>query len=341
MSCNETGNANSLPIGIRKEVTYLTPIHTTFDAGELVNPIFPNSYDSNVEPNKAFVKSLNGQRGMSASDATKGLNVRSLTITGDLKQNGYGFIKECFQSVSSYSVDHMIYKDESDAENCKADTYTIWLPEITNGVETGERLDGCIPLSLDEDPVEGTFTAAFVPSKKAVLTIANTIPTYPTDYNVDALTFPNFNKSTGKLVFAGNVLMTSSLTYNITYTLSDDNTGFYDENGDRDSFHIESQETTIAYTSPLGTLATATNISKTLLDDVEENTVRDFEFRIVEDATTKVVTTFSAIAQGEVTERGGSGLYNFTCNLMPVLDANGTSLITNVYDGYGDITLEL
>jgi hypothetical protein len=340
MSCNEMGNAKSLPIGIRKEVTYLTPVHTTFDVGELVNPIFPNSYESNVDAQKAFTKSHSGFRGMTEGDAIKGLNVRSLTITGDMKQNGYGFIKECFQSVSAYVTDHMEFKDEDASNNCKDDTYTIWIPEVTNGVEGGERLAGCIPLSLEEDLVAGTFTASYVPSTRTVLTAANTIPTYPTDYNVDALTFPNFNKSTGKLVFAGNVLKTSALTTTITYTLDDANTGFYDENGDRNSFYIEGQETSVAYTSPLGNAATTSNISKTLLDDIENNTARDFELRIVEDATTKVVTTFKAIANGETTERGGSGLYNFSCTFMPIIDG-GTSLTTSVYDGYGDITAEL
>jgi len=340
MSCDLMGNAKSLPIGIRKEVTYLTPIHTTFDAGELVNPIFPTSYDSNVDTQKAFNKTLTGSRGLNADDATKGLNVRSLTISGDMRQNGYGFIKECFQQVSSYDTDHMVFKDESSTVNCVSGTYTIWIPEINNGVEGGERLAGCIPLTLDENLVEGTFEAVFTPSTKTALTVANTIPTYPTDYNIDALSFPNFNKSTGKLVFAGNALMTSSLSTNISYTLDDGNAGFYDENGDRNSFYIEGQETSVSYTSPLANIATISNISKTLMDDNENNTARDFELRIVEDATTKVVTTFKAIANGETTEKGGSGLYNFSCDFKPVLDS-GTSLTTVVYDGYSDITAEL
>jgi len=340
MSCTNVGSANTTVIGIRKEVVYRTPVHTTFDSGELVNPIFANSYDSNVETNKGFSKSHNGQRGMSIDDATKGLNVRSLTITGDMKQNGYGFIKECFQSESSFDTDHMVFKDEDADNNCKNDTYTVWIPEINNGVETGERLAGCIPLTLDEDLVEGTFTATFTPSTRAALTVANTIPTYPTDYNVGPLSFPNFNKSTGKLVFAGNVLQTSSLTTNISYTLDDANSGFYDENGDRDSFKIEGQETTVSYTSPLADAITTKNISKTLLDDRENNTSRAFEVRIVEDATNKVVTTFDAVAQGETSERGGSGLYTFSCELKPVLNSS-TSLITKVYDEYGDITPEL
>jgi hypothetical protein len=340
MSCNNTGNANTSVIGMRKESTYLTPIHTTFDAGELVNPVFANSYESNLEGNKGFSKSHNGQRGMSAADATKGLNVRSLTITGDLKQNGYGFIKESFQQESAYVTDHMEFKDEDANNNCVAGTYTFWIPEINNGVESGERLAGCIPLTLDEDLVVGTFTAVYTPSTRTALTVANTIPTYPTDYNVDALSFPNFNKSTGKLVFGGNILQTSSLTTNITYTLDDANSGFYDENGDRNDFKIEGQETTISYTSPLSDAVTANNISKTLLDDRENNTSRSLEVRIVEDATTKVVTTFDSIAQGEVSERAGSGLYTFTCDFKPVLNS-GTSLTTSVYDGYGDITAEL
>ncbi len=341
MACSNTGAANSAVIGIRKEVTYLTPIHTTFDDSEKVNPIFSNSFNSNVETNKDISKSHNGARGISIDDTTKGLNVRSLTISGDMKQNGYGFIKECFQSESSYSVDHMIYKDEDASNNCKNDTYTFWIPEINNGVETGERLAGCIPISLTEDIVAGTFEAVFTPSTKTALTVANTIPTYPTDYNVDALSFPNFNKSTGKLVFASNVLQSSALTSTITYTdAGDGDSGFYDENGDRNDFKITEQEIVISYTSPLADEATTKNISKTLLDDQENNTSRAFEYRIVEDATTKVVTTFDAVAQGETSEKGGSGLYTFSCDLRPLLNS-GTSLTTVVYDGYGDITAEL
>ena len=340
MPCSNTGNANSVPLGIRKEVTYKTPIHTTFDLGEKVNPIFANSYESNVVVNKGFNKSLNGARGMEARDATKGLKVRNLVISGDMKQNSYGFIKEAFQQVSSFDTDHMVFKDEDATTNCVSGTYTVWIPSINNGVETGERLEGCIPSSLEEDLVEGTYTATFVPSGKTDLTVANTIPTYPTDYNVDALEFPNFTKSTGKLVFAGNVLQTSTLTSNISYTLDEGNTGFYGEDGERNDFKIEGQEITIAYTSPLSDAATANNISKTLLDDIENNTTRDFEMRIVEDATNKVVTTFKAIAQGETPERGGSGLYTFNAELKPILNS-GTSLETKVYDGYGDITAEL
>ncbi len=340
MACSNIGMANSATIGIRKEVTYLTPVHTTFDDSEKVNPIFATSFDSNVETNKDISKSHNGARGISIDDTIKGLNVRTLSITGDLKQNGYGFIKEAFQQNSSYDTDHMTFKDETSAVNCVGGTYTVWIPEINNGVETGERLAGCIPISLDEDLVAGTFTAVFTPSTRTALTAANTIPTYPTDYNVDALAFPNFNKSTGKLVFGGNVLQTSSLTTNITYTLDDADTGYYDENGDRDSFKITGQETTISYTSPLADAATTKNISKTLLDDQENNTSRAFELRIVEDATTKVVTTFDAVAQGETAERGGSELYTFTCNFRPLLNS-GTSLTTVVYDGYGNITTEL
>lgn len=341
MSCNETGSANTSVLGMRKESTYLTPIHTTFDSGELVNPVFVNSYNSNVDPQKAMAKSHSGKRGMLLSDTTKGLNIRTLTMTGDLKQNGYGFIKESFQQVSEYDTDHMVFKDEDADNNCVTGTYTFWIPTLINGVETGERLAGCIPISLEEDYVAGTFTATYTPSTKTNLTIANTIPTYPTDYNVNALTFPNFNKSTGKLVFGGNVLKTSALTMSLTYTdLMDGDAGAYDEDGDRNDFKLGEQEITISYTSPLGSQATTSNISKTILDDIENNTSRSFEMRIVEDATHKVVTTFDAVAQGETTERGGSGLYTFSMDLKPLVDS-GSSLNTSVYDGYDDITAEL
>ena len=340
MACNNIGNKNSGVMGIRKESTYLTPVHTTFDAGELINPIFANSFESNVTPNKDVVKTLNGQRGYSASDATKGLNVRSLSIVGDMKQNGYGFICEAFNQVSEYSTDHMEFKEEDSSNNCMSGTYTIWLPSINNGVESGERLAGCIPLSLEENWVEGTYTATFVPSTKTALIASNTVPTYPTDYNVGALEFPNFKKSIGKLVFGSNVLQTSSLTSTITYTLNEDNAGFYDENGDRNGFSIGAQELVVSYTSPLSDSVTADNISKTLLDDIENSTERAFEIRIVEDSTHKIIKTFNGLVQGEATERGGSELYNFSAEIKPTLNS-GTSILTSVYDGYGDITVEL
>ena len=185
MAC-DLGNKNSDVIGVLEETTdFRTPEVTTFDAGELINPIYPNSFDDNTDAQKGYTKSMRARYGRNPSDFTRGRVTYNLEITGDIRANGYDFIEGMYESERSFDTDHMVYKTEDADTNCINRSYTFWIPREVNGVRKAVRLEGSIPLTLNTDYIAGTFTATFTCSKKQDLTTANTIPTFPDDYRTN------------------------------------------------------------------------------------------------------------------------------------------------------------
>ena len=341
MSC-DLGNKNSDIIGVLEETTFRTPVVTTFDAGELVNPIYANSFEDNTNAEKGYTMSLRARYGRNPKDFTKGRSTYDLTITGDLRVNGYDFILGMFESERSYSVDHMVYKTEDADTNCINRSYTFWIPREVNGTRKAVRLEGSIPLTLEENYIEGTFTATFTCSKKQDLTVANTIPTFPDDYRTnDELggndyDVANIQKTIGRLWFNGNELATDSLTYTIEFALNEEN-GQFDGTGYRTDFNVGTMTTNVNYVSPLADAATTRNISRTLLDDRENNTSRDFEIRLTADATHKIIKTFSGICQNEAENKAAAEFYTFTTDILPTSEGD-TDVTTQIYGDYGDLT---
>lgn len=342
MAC-DLGNKNSDVIGVLEETTtFRTPEVTTFDAGELVNPIYQNSYDDNTAIEKGYTRALRARYGRNPADFTKGRVTYDLSITGDLRVNGYDFILGMFESVRAYSTDHMVYKTEDTNTNCVKRSYTFWIPQEVNGTRKAVRLEGCIPLTLEENYIDGTFTATFTASYKTDLTASNTIPTFPDDYRTndeaggDDYTVDIIQKTIGRLYFGGNELATDALTYNIEHIISDEN-GYFDSNGYRTDFNVGAMTTTVNYQSPLADAATTRNISRTLLNDRENNTMREFQILLIYDATHKIVKTFSGVCQNEAENKAASDFYNFTTDILPASEG-GADVTTQIYGDYGDLT---
>ena len=145
-----------------------------------------------------------------------------------------------------------------------------------------------------------------------------------------------FKKTIGRLFFNSNELATDALTYTYENVLNEDN-GYFDSQGYRIDFSIGAQNTTISYQSPLADQATTRNISRTLLDDRENNTLRNFEVQLTYDATRKIIKTFSGICQNEAENKAGGDFYNFTTDILPATTGD-TDVTTQIYGDYGDLT---
>lgn len=338
MSC-DTGNKNSDVIGILEESVFNVAEVSTFTT-ETVNPLIASASDDDTDVAKGYTRAQRGSYGKHPDDFHTGLKKYPISITGDIRANGYDFALACFNLVREYDTDHMVYKNLDEDMNCLNKSFTIWIPENINGVRYADRYAGCVPLTLEENLIEGTYTITFSGSSKVALTVANTIPDWTDNFNYDdANNNAIIQKSIGRVKYAGEIMPTDGLTYTITNVMNE-TSGDFGSDGERMQFNITSQETMLTYESPRASKANTTALSRILLNDRENNTVRDFEVELIADATHKIIKTFKAIAQEEKTNKAGAEYYTFTCNLVPTLDTDKVDMTTQIYGDYGDLTLE-
>jgi hypothetical protein len=230
-------------IGIGPEDTFkVNKIPDFTDGSPTCNPLIANiggSFDVTINDlNEVESKSLNGFGAIGGGDIQSGDFNHTLAITGNIIKNGMGFVLSPFFQVDSWDGTDMVFNVEDTNYTCITGSHTIYIPVGCGTLNSGSVLTGCIPVSIELNANERTWTVNF---KTATY---NTRPTpvmlpQKANYNMGGLTDADFSiiKNKGKLTLDGAELETKSLTITLTYE-ERESEGMYDSTGEMTYFVV-------------------------------------------------------------------------------------------------------
>lgn len=331
-------------IGSLKESTYKVnpaPDFTVLDT--YCNPIFSNEDNAaNItinKPDEKTEKALNSRHLTSSTDNKNGRTDYTLTMGGNIKNSGFGYILEMFNQVATFST-NMIYKLEVADNECRTNSYHFYVPRACSATRNAFIAGGCVPSTLTIDYKTQIWTAEFNCATKDDEPTTVQIPGNDNYRDIDTIDKANYPETFGQLTIAGDTQKTTSLSQTIEYTMAD-NLGFYGTDGFKTGFLIIGMTSTIDFSLPYSDTVETDNKSKTYWLGADGNTqYGQFGVTNTSDVNSSIELTCYGSLTGVVRDTPGNEMWNFTGQITVQQEKDDDTKDYSIThkDALGDIT---
>lgn len=332
-------------VGMIQEDIYNVNKITDFTAAETYcNPVFSNEDNApNITVDKldeGISKVLNSRHLASLTDNKNGRTAHILTLGGNLKNGGLGYILQTCHQVVSWDETNMIYKLEEEGNSCRTNSYTFYVPRSCSSTKKGFIATGCDITTLEIDHKTQTWTATFDCAGKDEDPVSSKLPTIDNYRDVATIDKSNYSDTFGQLTIAGDVQETTSLTQTITFTKAD-NLGLYGVDGLRTGFIVIGVSCEIAFTLPYSDTVETNNKSKTYwIAATGEPQTGQFGITNTSDANNSIEISCYGVMNGITRETPGGDIWGFSGTIMVQQNKEDstTDYTLTHKDTLGDIT---
>jgi hypothetical protein len=308
-------------VGILQETTYKTnPIPDFTVPSTFCNPIFTNEDNGpNATTDKldeAVNKTLNSRHLAALTDNKNGRTAYTLTMGGNLKDGGLGYVLQTANQVVSFDSTDMVYKLEEEDDTCRTNSYHIYVPRSCSATKKAFIVGGCEITTLEIDHKTQIWTATFDCATKDEEPSATEIPGQGNYRDIATIDQSNYPETFGQLVIDGDIQETTSLTQTITFTKAD-NLGQYGADGKRTGFTVINVGCEIDFTLPYSDTVETSNKSKTYWIGADgETQTGSFGISNISSVSASFVLSCYGALTGVVRDTPGNELWSFTGKIM-------------------------